>query len=268
MQVSTRPQNCLSNFFALHLKIQFWTMSGQQNRYLKYTNAEEQRSNVRSLFNNIAPTYDLLNTMLSFGIDKRWRKKAVSELGIDQHSTILDLATGTGELAREALRKYHCTIVGIDPARDMLKRTDLKLSALPGKFSPVEAFGEALPLANKKFSHAMISYGIRNVSDRPKVFSEIARILKPGGKFAILEFSDPKNKLFAKIYRFYFHTLLANIGGLVSGDRDAYTYLPRTVAAFVTPEELAAECEKAGFQIQLIKPMMFGITTLIILQKK
>ena len=91
-------------------------MSGQQNRYLKYTNAEEQRSNVRSLFNNIAPTYDLLNTMLSFGIDKRWRKKAVSELGIDQHSTILDLATGTGELAREALRKYHCTIVGIDPA--------------------------------------------------------------------------------------------------------------------------------------------------------
>lgn len=225
-----------------------------------------QREKIRSMFNSIAPTYDLLNHLLSFGIDHSWRKKTIREIQIDEHSRVLDLATGTGDLSALALKKNPKLVVGADPAFSMLSRTKQKLHN--ASFHAVESFGEFLPFVEKTFSHVMISYGIRNVSNRDMVFKEIYRVLNSEGKFAILEFSQSQNKFFAAIYSFYFHKLLPFIGGIISGNKEAYRYLPQSVTTFPSVENLNKELIAVGFRKKLVKPLFFGVTTLFIFEKK
>ncbi|MDH5716681.1 MAG: bifunctional demethylmenaquinone methyltransferase/2-methoxy-6-polyprenyl-1,4-benzoquinol methylase UbiE [Spirochaetia bacterium] len=218
----------------------------------------------RQMFNSIASTYDFLNHFLSLGTDVLWRKKTIKKLGIDSKHKILDLATGTGDLAKEALKRKPLLVIGVDPAFEMLKRTKKKIK---NNFYAIEAFGEAIPIKENFFDRAMISYGIRNVSNRPAVFKEIYRVMKKNGKFAILEFSESKSFIFRGIYNFYFKYILTKLGGLISRNKRAYEYLPESVLAFVTPEKLAKECEEAGFNTELILPIFTGITTLIIVKK-
>lgn len=243
-------------------------MKSEKNPYLQYSDPKQQRKNVQSLFNSIAARYDIVNTLLSFGIDYFWRSRAVKSLYLDKNSYVLDLATGTGKLAHTSLKKTPCKVMGVDPAFNMLKKTNKKLKPVKGSFFPVQAFGEYLPLSNEVFTHAMIAYGIRNVSQRPKVFQEIHRTLKKGGRFLILEFSEPKNKFFSKLYRFYFHTILTKIGGLISGDFNAYNYLPKSVDSFVTPDELASELSNTGFRLETKKSLTFGISTMMVFLKE
>lgn len=226
----------------------------------------QQRKKIRSMFNSIAANYDLLNHLLSFGVDKSWRKKTIDHMKLDNNSKVLDLATGTGDLAALALKKKPAWVVGVDPAYFMLHKTKNKLKKQP--FYAVEGFGEFLPFASNVFSHAMIAYGIRNVSNRSQVFHEICRVLHSKGIFAVLEFSQSSNRFFAGIYNFYFHKLLPFVGGIISGNKNAYQYLPQSVKNFPTAEKLTIELEQAGFKKKLIVPMFFGITTLFLFEKK
>lgn len=237
-------------------------------------NETRQRTKIRSMFNSIASTYDLLNHLLSFGIDKNWRKRTIREMALTQDSRVLDLATGTGDLSAQALKKNPAFIVGADPAFNMLIKTQNKLNADKKKsqnqnthFYAVESFGEFLPFAEESFSHAMIAYGIRNVSNRRQVFSEIYRVLKKDGVFAILEFSQSPNKFFAAVYAFYFHKLLPFVGGLISGNKEAYQYLPQSVQTFPAASQLSRELQEVGFEEKKILPMFFGITTLTLVKK-
>lgn len=240
--------------------------SNGSNKTNENEQESQQREKIRSMFNSIAPTYDLLNHLLSFGIDHSWRKKTIREIGIDEKSQILDLATGTGDLSALALKKNPRLVVGADPAFSMLYQTKKKLRN--ASFHAVESFGEFLPFAEKTFSHAMISYGIRNVSNRDMVFKEIYRVLNNEGKFAILEFSQSQNKFFAAIYSFYFHKLLPFVGGIISGNKEAYRYLPQSVTTFPSAENLSKELLAVGFHKKLVQPLFFGITTLFVFEKK
>lgn len=227
----------------------------------------KQRAAVRTMFNSIAPKYDFINHLLSFRMDTLWRRRAIKALKPNTHSLILDLATGTGDLALAALQQGAGRVIGVDPAFAMLSSGTEKFSDYPGQYATIEGFGEFLPLQSETFTHAMISYGIRNVSNRPATFREFYRVLQPGGLLAILEFSRPHNRLFAACYNFYFHRVLPRVAGWISGNREAYEYLPKTVAGFIEPQQLVQEAQDGGFALEVVQPMFFGVTTLYLFRK-
>lgn len=240
-----------------------------KSKYMSYKNKDEKKFLVQSMFNRIAFRYDFLNHFLSLGIDHIWRRKTIRRMNISHDSIILDLASGTGDLAVSAMKRKPNLIIGVDPAFNMLKRT-LKKKRLANGYYPIEAFGENLPFREESFSHAMIAYGIRNVSDREKVFLEIARILKSEepGIFAVLEFSRSRSKIFSLIFDIYFKNILIFIAGLVSRDKEAYRYLPESVEEFPSSKEFIREGEKNGFRLKEKREMFFGITTLFIFEKR
>jgi len=225
---------------------------------------EKHRKKNRDMFNSIAGKYDFLNRFLSFGTDVIWRKMAVKRLKINEHNLILDLATGTGDLAKEALKKKPKAVFGIDPAHEMIKRTQSKLKL---NYYAVEGFAEFLPFSSLSFDRAMIAYGIRNFSDRKAALNEIFRVLKKESLFGILEFSESRSSFFRMIYKVYFNRILSKLGGWISKNKEAYQYLPESVSSFVSPEALAKECENAGFKIVEIKPIFTGITSFVLLKK-
>jgi len=208
-----------------------------------------EKAAVRSMFDRIAPRYDLLNRLLSGGIDVRWRRACVDLLDLTGPATVLDLCTGTADLLIEALsRDVRLAGVGVDLSSEMLVRGNAKLRrrdlATRGALASGDA--ERLPLTNGRFDGALVSFGIRNVGNPEAAFREIARVLRPGGRFVVLEFSMPAGAL-GQVYRFYFRHVLPWLGGLVSGDRGAYSYLPASVERFPLPMEFHALLERAGF---------------------
>lgn len=227
----------------------------------------ERREVVRGMFNRIAPTYDLLNRILSFGIDRRWRKKTIERLGISSRSVVLDLACGTGDLMLEAARRNAMALFGIDPSKEMLLRARFKLRYALTRAYYLESFGEELPLKSGLFTHAMVAFGIRNVQERARAFAELFRVLKSGGVLAVLEFTPLDRKWVAWLFNWYFRRLLPAIGGMISRDRQAYEYLPDSVARFVTAENLQREAEEAGFRHRESKRFFFGVATAIVLEK-
>ncbi len=230
-------------------------------------NLSEKGRNIRNMFDDIAPRYDLLNRLLSMGIDRRWRRVAVGQLRIPPRGMVLDLATGTGDVALEIAGRTpdSVLVIGEDFTQGMLLKGREKIAASPyaGRIELVNAPCEAIPHPDQTFDGITIAFGIRNVVDRPAALKEMYRVLKPGGRAVILEFSTPSNPLFKIIYNTYFHRILPFIGGLLS-KRSAYKYLPDSVAAFPPQEQFSAMMTTAGFGEVRYRDLTFGIASVYI----
>lgn len=221
------------------------------------------RDYVRSLFDHIAPRYDFLNHLLSSGIDILWRRKAVAMLRPLNPKHILDVATGTGDLALEACRLHPRRVVGIDISREMLNRAKEKCARqeLGSILSFQEAAAEELPFDKGVFDAATVAFGVRNFSNLSGGLREIARVLRPGGSVTILEFSRPRSSMVGRLYGFYAQRVLPVVGGSLS-NKEAYEYLPNTIQEFPDGEEFAAILRSAGFDTIRIIPLSFGIVTI------
>jgi demethylmenaquinone methyltransferase / 2-methoxy-6-polyprenyl-1,4-benzoquinol methylase len=224
----------------------------------------EKRAYVRRIFSQIAPRYDLLNHLLSFNIDKRWRRAALAQLGWQRvpHGVYVDLCAGTLDVSAELARRpgFEGRIVGADFAEPMLRAGAGK--APNSVVSPVVADALDLPLGDDAASGAIVAFGIRNVADLGAALREVRRVLEPGARFVILEFTTPRSRLVRGFYHFYFHHLLPRVGALVSGHRTAYTYLPRSVANFPIEEQLAVHLRAAGFVDVHWRTLTFGIAAI------
>ena len=220
---------------------------------------------IQQMFGNIAPRYDFLNRLLSFGIDRRWRKKAVRLLKFREGSRILDVATGTGDVALEIAKSTpdSVRITGADFCREMVELGEAKVAASPyaARIDFRVAPCEDLPFPDNTFDSITIAFGIRNVVDRKLGLAEMWRVLRPGGRLIILEFSTPRSHLFRRLYYFYFRRLLPVIGGLFSR-YNAYKYLPDSVLEFPSHEEFSRMIAKAGFRNIHIHELTFGIASI------
>ena len=216
------------------------------------------------MFNSIAHRYDFLNHFLSAGIDYSWRKKAIRLLGQSGPATILDVATGTADLAIEAVKLNPQHITGIDIAEDMLAigREKIKKKNLSGIITLETGDSEDLRFEDQSFDAAMVAFGVRNFENLEKGLSEMLRVLKPGGMVMVLEFSKPTKFPVRQLYNFYFRYILPAMGRLISGDRGAYTYLPESVGAFPAGAEFLAILEKVGFTGGKHVPLTFGIASI------
>jgi len=219
---------------------------------------------VLSLFNAIARRYDLLNHLLSGGVDHYWRRKAVAELRALRPSRILDIATGTGDLAIAAASLDGAEIVGVDIAEEMLARGRMKLQKkrMGGRIHLQSGDAEELPFPAQWFDAATVAFGVRNFENLERGLREMHRVVRPGGMVVILEFSRPGRFPFKQIYFFYFLKVLPLIGGRISHNREAYTYLPASVLLFPEGDEFMALLKASGFEAVTQKRMTFGIATL------
>lgn len=209
-----------------------------------------RKEEVRAMFNAIAPKYDSLNHILSLGIDRVWRKRLIKKVLKCNPHKVLDVATGTADLAIALAKKdAHITIDGVDIAEEMLSVAHGKLAkkGFQQQISLHRASAEELPMENNLYDAGMVSFGVRNFEDPAKGLSEIYRTLKSGGKIFVLEFTMPKAFVVKHIYIFYFTKVLPWIGRRVSGHQSAYTYLPQSVQKFAEREEFLGILKQAGF---------------------
>ena len=230
----------------------------------------EKGRGIRDMFQNIAPRYDFLNRLLSLGIDRYWRSFAVGQLSIPADGKVLDIATGTGDVALRiaSTTPDSVVIIGEDFTQGMLVlgQEKIRQSRFAKRISLVNAPCEVIPHPDNLFDGITIAFGIRNVVDRPAGLREMCRVLKPGGRAVILEFSNPRNRFFRAIYQFYFRHLLPFIGGLFS-KRSAYQYLPDSVLEFPPQEEFSTMMSAAGFAETQYYDLTFGIVTVYVCTK-
>jgi len=227
---------------------------------------EEQAARyVRGMFDQVAPRYDLLNHLLSFQIDKYWRRRTVQRVQSilsSPNANVLDLACGTGDLTLALTRVAKARVIGSDFCHPMLTAAAAKHARLL-----FEADALTLPIAGDSFDLVTCAFGFRNFVNYRRGMTEIRRILKPGGTAAILEFSTPPNPLFRAAYGFYSNQVLPRVGAMISGSKDAYTYLPESVKKFPAAELLASEFRDAGFAEVEYERMTFGIVALHLARK-
>ena len=230
-----------------------------------YNNLETKKKQVTKMFDNIAGSYDFLNHTLSLGMDNIWRKIAIKELS-NKPSTILDIATGTADFAISASKYTNATITGIDISQEMLDVGVEKITkkGLTNRIQLQLADSENLPFQDNSYDAITAGFGVRNFEDLNKGLSEMYRTLKLGGKVAILEPSEPTNFPLKQFYNLYFHHILPFIGGIVSKDKNAYTYLPDSVSAFPSGKDFLTELDKVGFKESKHIPLTFGIVSLYI----
>ncbi len=213
---------------------------------------------VREMFDSIAPRYDLLNRLLSAGRDIAWRRFAVKKLLTSRGGVYLDVATGTADVALEIVRQSpSCRVVGLDFAERMLDLAKNKTAGKP--IDLVRSDALAMPFPDSTFHGSIVAYGVRNFPDRLQGLKEMARVVKPGGRVVVLEFSTPSG-LLGDVYRLYFHHLLPRVGGLLSGNREAYSYLHHSVEAFSPPQTFCDMMVEAGLARIRSLPLTFGIT--------
>ncbi len=223
-----------------------------------------KREQVEQMFDSIAPRYDFLNRFLSMGIDQLWRKKAINSLREINPKQILDVATGTGDLALAALKLNPDFVTGIDISNEMLKVGRRKVDAkqLSAKISLIQADSNALPFEDNKFDAITVAFGVRNFEFLQQGINQMYRVTRKGGKIAVLEFSKPQQIPFKQLYNFYFKFILPTWGRLISNNKTAYTYLPESVQHFPEGEAFAGYLKNAGYQHIHISPLTFGICTL------
>ncbi|WP_291786212.1 bifunctional demethylmenaquinone methyltransferase/2-methoxy-6-polyprenyl-1,4-benzoquinol methylase UbiE [Cecembia sp.] len=230
---------------------------------------EGKKEQVAEMFNNISKKYDFLNHLLSLGIDIIWRKKAVKLLKKDQPKLILDIATGTGDFAIEALALNPDKIIGVDISEGMLEegRKKMKKRKLDHIIDLQLGDSEKLLFEDNKFDAVIVSFGVRNFENLEKGLADMYRVLKPGGKTVVVEFSKPKKFPMKQLYNFYFKYILPQIGKLISKDNSAYTYLPESVQVFPDGKDFLAILEKVGFKNTQCKPLTFGISSIYVGEK-
>ena len=219
---------------------------------------------ISGMFDAIAPRYDLLNRLLSAGIDRRWRAAAIRSLRLTGSETVLDVCTGTADVALEARRGGAARVLGIDFARAMLVLGAKKVAAADesGRIPLVHADAMRIPVRDAAVDAVTIAFGIRNVEQPEAACAEMARVLRPGGRLAVLEFGVPRFPGVRPLYLWYFRRVLPLIGRLISGHGGAYTYLPASVGAFPPPEQFMDSLRRAGFADTRALPLTFGIVQL------
>ena len=222
-----------------------------------------QHNYVRSLFDSIAYRYDLLNHLLSGGIDFYWRRRAVEHLKDTQPKRVLDVATGTADFAIAMLRLKPEEVIGVDIAEEMLNvgRAKLKKRGLDSLITLQTGEAERLQFEAGRFDAAIVAFGARNFENLEQGLSEMHRVLRSGGKIVVLEFSKPRHFPFRQLYFFYFRRILPLVGRIVSKNDDAYTYLPDTVMKFPEGDEFIAKLRKVGFEKVSEERLTFGIAT-------
>jgi demethylmenaquinone methyltransferase/2-methoxy-6-polyprenyl-1,4-benzoquinol methylase len=219
-----------------------------------------------AMFDAIAERYDLLNRIISLGIDQGWRRRTVAALRLQPGARVLDLATGTGDLAiLVAESEPSATVVGLDPSERMLAIAAMKVAGeqLGERIELVSGDAERLPFPDASFDGITMAFGIRNVPNRAQALAEMARVVRPGGRIAILELSEPRGGLVAPLARFHVHTLVPRLGALLSGAA-AYRYLERSIARFPRPAEFAETMRSAGLDVVEVRPLTFGVVCLFV----
>lgn len=224
---------------------------------------------IGDMFDRIAPSYDMLNKILSISVDRYWRKKTVQSLGIEGDALVLDIATGTGDLALGALRDTKSRVVGIDLSAGMLEQAARKARIYvdANRYFLINGDAVTLPFRDETFDCVMVAFGIRNVSRLDRCFDELFRIIKKGGMIAILELSLPPNRFFRRIYFAYFKYVLPIIGGIISGSTQAYRYLRDSVIDFLPPDVLSPLLEERGFTMIESRSFLMGISHLYTLKR-
>lgn len=229
----------------------------------------QKKKQVAEMFDRIAGKYDFLNHLLSMGIDKGWRKKAIHSLTPIQPKIILDVATGTGDFAIACLKLNPKQVIGCDISEGMLEVGKKKITErkLDNKIKLQFGDSEHLPFEDNKFDAITCAYGVRNFEHLEAGLKEMCRVMRTGGRLAILEFSHPQKAPFRQLYKFYFKNILPTVGKIVSKDDTAYTYLPESVAAFPEGKAFVQILERCGFKNPKARPLTMGITTLYTAEK-
>lgn len=221
---------------------------------------------VAAMFDRISSRYDFLNRLLSARQDVRWRRLLISMIPTKKDGRLLDMATGTGDVLLAAVQAHpeYSAFIGGDISKGMLSFADRKAEAagLKDRVEWKVMSAESIPEKNESLDCASISFGLRNVVNKEKSLSEFARVLKPGGVFLILEFFTPTSGIMSKLFQFYFHNVLPKIGSLFS-EREAYTYLPKSVASFYSPSELRDSLRSKGFVVEKEVNFLFGACRLV-----
>ncbi|UZR92549.1 bifunctional demethylmenaquinone methyltransferase/2-methoxy-6-polyprenyl-1,4-benzoquinol methylase UbiE [Chondrinema litorale] len=231
--------------------------------------ASGKKQQVAEMFNNISHKYDFLNHFLSMGIDIYWRKRAIKILKAEKPKTILDVATGTGDLAIEAMSIKPDKITGVDISEGMLEygRKKLKKLKLEDKIELQLGDSENLSFKNDSFDAVMVAFGVRNFENLEKGLAEIHRVLKDNGTLVVLEFSKPIVFPYKQLYNFYFKNILPLIGKIISRDQAAYTYLPESVQEFPYGKAFTDKLDKLGYKSVKCRPLTFGISSIYVAKK-
>jgi len=235
-----------------------------------YKTDAEKKEQVAEMFDNIAGSYDFLNHFLSLGIDKMWRTKAINSLREVSPKKMLDVATGTADLAVASMKLKPESITGIDISNKMLEvgRTKVAKKGLTDVINLEWGDSENLPFDDNSFDAITVAFGVRNFENLDAGLSEMYRVLKPGGKMAVLEFSNPNRFPIKQLFGFYFKNVLPTLGKMVSKDNRAYTYLPESVKVFPERKEFTNILEKLSFKDTTCEPLTFGIACLYTAKKK
>jgi len=225
---------------------------------------------IKHVFTTVAPHLDPLTTGFSLGLDHLWRRKLLSLSGLRRGDHVLDLCTGTGELARLLLRKVgpEGTVTGLDFVEEMLVLARRKIAPLPPNLTLVQGDARTLDFDSASFDAVTVSFGIRNVPETPRALREVERVLKPGGQFLCLELTRPTAPWFLPLYKFYTFRVMPRIAKLVIKSNDPYTYLPRSIDSFHTPEMFSALIEESGLTDVSVRPLSLGIATIYRARKK
>lgn len=232
-----------------------------------YDTDQTKKEEVREMFDHIAPKYDLLNHTLSWNIDRLWRRRVVREVRRARPRRILDVATGTGDLAIALARRIRgVQVLGVDLSEQMLgvARQKIARRGLEDRIVLDRGDAEHLELGDAVVDVATVAFGVRNFENLEAGLAELARVVKPGGRVVILEFSRPRNRLFRALYEFYSGRILPRIGGAVSHDKRAYEYLPASVAEFPAPDVFLEMLSRAGFHDCRARSQSFGIAQIYI----